>query len=237
MNILAALLAGLLTFLSPCVFPLIPSYISYITGLSIEELSTGDKKATMKKTIVGSLSFILGFTLVFVLLGLTASYAGSLIFQFQNYLRIIGGAIIIFFGLFLAGVFNFKFMNFEARVHFKGKPIGILGSFLFGMTFAAGWVPCVGPVLSTILILASTTGSRFYGGFLLFVYCIGLGAPLFLSAVLFNYFLVAYKRIAKYLNVITVISGIVLIIIGVLLISDNLVVLSRYAPDIIKIKE
>jgi cytochrome c-type biogenesis protein len=236
MKMFAAFIAGMLTFLSPCVFPLIPSYISYITGFSLEELSSGDKKAMMGRTIAGSLSFIAGFTLIFVLLGVMASIAGSYVYQFQTILRIAGGVIIIFFGLFLSGVLNLKFLNFEAKVHFKGKPVGIIGSFLFGMTFAAGWVPCVGPVLSSILILAASSGSRFYGGALLLVYCLGLGLPLFLSAVLFNYFLVAFKRVIKYLNVIKVVAGITLVIIGILLVTDNLSMFSRYSPQFFNIQ-
>ena len=236
MNLFIAFVAGLLTFFTPCVFPLIPSYISYITGFSIEELSRGDTRLLLNKSILGSLCFILGFSIIFILLGFSASFAGSLIFEFQNYLRIIGGIIIIFFGLTLTGLFKINLLNIEKRIGIKDKPVGYAGSFILGMTFAAGWVPCVGPILSSILILASTSGSRFFGGLLLFSYCFGLGAPIFMSAVAFNYFLSVYKGVTKHLILISIASGVILIIIGSLLVTDNLIAFSNYVTYLLSFK-
>jgi len=227
MRIVVAFLAGIATFFTPCVFPLIPSYISYVTGFSIDELSKGDKKLVLKRSVTGTFLFILGFTIVFVLMGFTASFAGNLILAFQNYLRVIGGILIVFFGLMMTGVLDIKFLEIEKRFHLKEKPIGHFGALLLGMTFAAGWMPCVGPILSSILIIAATTGSRFYGGILLFAYCIGLGIPILISAIAFNYFLTVFKGTVRYIRTISIISGIILIAIGILLIIDSLVLLSN----------
>jgi len=228
MNLFIAFIEGLLTFFTPCVFPLIPLYISYITGLSIDELSRRDAKQLLFKSVTGSLLFISGFSVIFVLLGFSASYAGSLVFEFQNYLRVIGGAVIVFFGLILTGILNIAPFNIEKRINLKSKPVGFIGALLLGMTFAAGWVPCVGPILSSILIVASTSDTRFYGGLLLFSYCLGLGLPIFLSAVAFDYFLAVHRKTTKYLRAISVISGIILMIIGLLLVTDNLTSISNY---------
>jgi len=228
MNLFIAFLEGLLTFFTPCIFPVVPSYISYITGFSIEELSQRDTKRLLYKSITGSLHFILGFSIVFILLGFSASYAGSLVFDFQDYLRVIGGAVIVFFGLTMTGLLSIAPLNIEKRISIKNKPVGFIGALLLGMTFAAGWVPCVGPILSSILIVASTSGTRLYGGLLLFSYCVGLGLPIFLSAVAFDYFLAVYKNTIKYLRAISVISGIVLMIIGLLLMTDSLTSISNY---------
>jgi len=228
MNLFIAFIEGLLTFFTPCVFPLIPLYISYITGLSIDELSRRDAKQLLFKSVTGSLLFISGFSVIFVLLGFSASYAGSLVFEFQNYLRVIGGAVIVFFGLILTGILNIAPFNIEKRINLKSKPVGFIGALLLGMTFAAGWVPCVGPILSSILIIASTSETRFYGGLLLLSYCIGLGLPIFFSAVAFDYFLVVFKRTKNYSRAISVLSGIILIIAGSLLMTDNLTSISAY---------
>ncbi len=228
MNFFVAFLAGLLTFFSPCVFPLIPSYISYVTGFSVDDLSHGDKKLLLKRSIFGSLSFILGFSIIFILMGISASFAGSLIFQFQNYIRVVGGAVIVFFGLAMTGLLTIRSLETEKRFGMKNKPVGYAGALILGMTFAAGWVPCVGPILSSILTIAATSGSRFYGGLLLFSYCLGLGSPILVSAVAFNYFLALYRHIVKYLRLISVVSGVLLIFIGLLLMTDNLTWLSDH---------
>jgi len=228
MNIAIAFLAGLLTFFTPCVFPLIPSYLSYIAGCSIEDLSGGDRKLLMEKCVYGSIYFILGFTVIFVTLGVLASVAGNLLYGLQTYLRLVGGVLIIIFGLMLTGIIHFGFLEQEHRPFLKDKPAGYLGAFFFGMTFAAGWVPCVGPLLSAILLIASTAGSRFFGGILLFFFCLGLGLPILISAVAFNYFLSFYKNIVRYLGVIQIVSGVILILIGILLITDNLTLITSY---------
>ncbi len=236
MNIAVAFLAGILTFFTPCVFPLIPSYISYITGSSLEELAKGRKEGLFVRSICGSLSFILGFSLIFVLFGVCASFAGSLVYDLQNYIRIIGGVVIIIFGLVMTGLIDFKFLEIEKRFNLNNKPVGYFGAVLLGMTFAAGWAPCVGPILSSILIIASTSGSRFYGGILLLSYSLGLGLPILISAVAFNYFLSAYKSVVKYLRVISIISGAILIIIGLLLVMDNLTLITSFFYNMFSVR-
>jgi cytochrome c-type biogenesis protein len=232
MNLFVAFLAGILTFFSPCFFPLVPSYISYITGSSIEELSAGNKAHLFKRSMMGSLFFVMGFSVIFILLGILASFAGSLVYEFQNYLRIVGGIVVIFFGLTLTGILKIRSLETEKRFGIKNRPAGYAGAFFLGMTFAAGWVPCVGPILSSMLAIASTSGSRFFGGLLLLSYCIGLGVPVIASVAAFDYFLVFYRKAVKRLKYVSVICGVILIITGVLLISDSLTPISGYLNNL-----
>jgi cytochrome c-type biogenesis protein len=207
-----------------------------MTGFSIEELSAGNRRNLLNKSMLGSLCFITGFSIIFILLGFSASFAGSLVFEFQNYLRIIGGLMIMFFGLTLAGILRIRSLEIDRRFSMKNMPVGYAGAVIMGMTFVAGWVPCVGPILSSILTIASTSGSRSFGGLLLFSYCLGLGLPIFISAVAFNYFLVIYRKTVKHLKLISIISGAVLILIGLLLMTDNLSSLSDYLTYLLMFK-
>lgn len=232
MNIFVAFLAGILTFFSPCFFPLIPSYISYMTGSSIDELSIGGRSRLLNRSVLSSICFVSGFSIIFVLLGILASFAGSLAYEFQNYLRVIGGVLIIFFGLTLTGMLNIRFLEIEKRFSVKNGPVGYAGALVLGMTFAAGWVPCVGPMLSSMLAIASTSGSRSFGGLLLLSYCLGLGVPVVASVVAFDYFLVFYRNAVKHLRIISVISGCILITVGILLISDTLTLFSAYLNNL-----
>jgi cytochrome c-type biogenesis protein len=167
-SLIAAFSAGLLSFVSPCVLPLVPSYISYITGLSVEQLTDASERVKFKKAIVlNSLLFILGFSSVFIAFGASASFLGQILITHQDLIRRIGGVLIIVFGLYLLGVLNLKFLKMEHRYQFRNRPAGYLGSFLIGVAFAAGWTPCVGPVLGSILLYASTTDSLFSGVVLL----------------------------------------------------------------------
>ncbi len=219
-TILTAFIAGFLSFLSPCVLPLIPSYISYITGITFGELT---QEALPRKirflTAVHSLLFIAGFTAVFVLLGLSFTLLGNTVLRHRLIIERIGGIIVILFGLHIAGAINLNFLRREKKVEIKTKPLGYLGSFLVGATFSLGWTPCVGPILSSILILSSTAGEVKQGAALLLSYSLGLGAPFFLSSVLINNFLAYFGRIKRYLRVISVISGIFLVIVGLLILT------------------
>src|SRR5215211_6736280 len=182
-SVFAAFGAGLLSFVSPCVLPLVPSYISYITGLSLERLMDAQERQRFRRTIiVNSLLFIAGFSSVFIAFGASASLIGQLLITYQDHIRRLGGLLIIVFGLYLLGVLNIRFFNTEKRLHFGTRPAGYLGSFLIGIAFAAGWTPCVGPVLGTILLYASTTDSLSSGIVLLSAYSLGLGLPLFATA-------------------------------------------------------
>ena len=178
-----AFLAGVLSFLSPCVLPLVPSYVSFITGISFEDLREGaDRKKIHFLTITNSLTFIAGFSTVFIALGASSSAVGRFFFEYQDWIRINGGVLVIFFGLFVSGVIRMDFLTRERKFHMTGKPAGYIGSFFVGMTFAAAWTPCIGPILGTILLYASSQGSAAYGFKLLAVYSLGLALPFFLSS-------------------------------------------------------
>ena len=228
-----AFLAGVLSFLSPCVLPLVPSYVTYITGMSFEEITAAvDKKRVRYLTITNSLAFVLGFSVVFIALGASTSYIGHLFRQYQDTIRIAGGVLIIIFGLFISGILKLDFMMKDAKFHLRGKPAGYAGTFLVGIVFAAGWTPCIGPILGGILLYASSSGSTIFGVKLLAFYSLGLAIPFLLSALAFNTFLSYTKGVLKHMKLIMAISGIVLIIFGVLLLTDRVSQLSTWFPDL-----
>ncbi|MEK6655931.1 MAG: cytochrome c biogenesis protein CcdA, partial [Nitrospirota bacterium] len=215
MSLFLAFSAGLFSFLSPCVLPLVPSYVSYITGLSFEDLTNKTERTDiLKTTVINSLLFILGFSVVFISLGASASYIGKLMVSYQDIIRKVGGVIIIIFGLFIMGILKMNFLQVEKKMHIKSKPAGYVGSFLVGIGFAAGWTPCVGPILGSILLYASTSGSVATGIKLLTIYSIGLALPLFISAIAINSFLSYFKRFHKYIRIITIASGMLLVFLG-----------------------
>ena len=212
--------AGVLSFLSPCILPLIPIYISYITGISIEQLQ--ESKNTLKIFII-SLFFISGFTLIFVLMGASATAIGNFILKKKNILRIIGGIIIIIFGLHLIGILKIKKLYTEKRIVLKNKKTGYLSSFLLGMAFSAGWTPCVGPVLSSILIIAANEKTVLRGIILLFTYSIGIGIPFLITSLLLNKLLNFFNKIKKHYRVIEIIMGFLLVILGVLFLLNKFI--------------
>ena len=228
-----AFLAGVFSFLSPCVLPLVPSYVSFITGVSFEDLKEGtDRKKIRFLTITNSLAFICGFSLIFVALGASSSAVGQFFFNYQDWIRIVGGVLVILFGLFISGIIKMDFLTRERKFHMSGKPAGYIGSFLVGMTFAAAWTPCIGPILGTILLYASSHGSAAYGFKLLSVYSLGLALPFFLSSLMFNSFLSYSAKIRKYMRVVMLLSGALLIVFGILLLTNNVRLLSSLFPDI-----
>jgi cytochrome c-type biogenesis protein len=221
--------AGLLSFASPCVLPLVPSYITYITGVSFKELTDAEARSKLRwATIFHSLFFIMGFSLIFILMGASASYLGQLLTEYQSWIMKAGGVLIILLGIQFTGIINIPFLQMEKRFEMRRKPLGYVGSFLVGIAFAAGWTPCIGPILSTILIYASTTKSFTTGILLLTYYSIGLGIPFFLSSLAFNSFLSAFDKIKRYMRVITIISGLFLIGIGILFLTDTFKDINSY---------
>ncbi|MBE0426021.1 MAG: cytochrome c biogenesis protein CcdA [Nitrospirae bacterium] len=227
-----AFLAGVLSFLSPCVLPLVPSYVSFITGLSFKDLTTAiDRRKIRHLTLTNSFAFIGGFSFVFIALGVSSSAIGLFLFEYLDLIRIIGGVLVIIFGLFIAGFLKLDFLLKDKKIHLSGKPAGYIGTFIIGMTFAAGWTPCIGPILGTILLYAGSKGSAIYGLKLLSVYSLGLAIPFFISALAINTFLSYSPKIAKYMRVIMIISGLLLIIFGVMLLTDKIRVLARLIPD------
>jgi len=227
-----AFLAGVLSFLSPCVLPLLPSYVSFITGISFEDLTAGvDRKRIRHLTITNSLCFILGFSAVFMALGASSSAIGKVLFEYQEWIRMIGGFLIIIFGLFVAGFLKLDFLMRDKKLHLSGKPMGYVGTALVGMTFAAGWTPCIGPILGTILLYASTQGSALYGIKLLAVYSLGLALPFFVASLGINTFLSYSKKLIKYMRVVMVGSGLLLILFGVMLLTNRVRELASLMPD------
>jgi cytochrome c-type biogenesis protein len=214
--------AGLLSFLSPCVLPLIPSFLVYITGLSFEQLMQETQTKPMRRTaIIHATAFILGFSAVFILFGASATAAGQLLLTYQAEIRQIGGALIVLFGLYLMGVLNLRFLMVEKRLNLQRRPAGTIGTFLVGCAFAAGWTPCVGPILGSILLVASTSSSVVGGMELLAFYSLGLAIPLFLAALSLGAFLGYAKRLNRYLKPVSVASGVFLVLLGVMFFTNE----------------
>lgn len=227
-----AFLAGVVSFLSPCVLPIVPSYVSFISGVSFEDLTSAQNANKIRLiTFANALLFVLGFSSIFIALGASTSLMGNVLFRYQDWMRIIGGIIVIIFGLFISGLLDFNFLMKEKKFMMQGKPSGYAGSFLVGMTFGAGWTPCIGPILGSILIVATSNASAVEGIRLLSVYSAGLAVPFLLSALLFNSFLSYSNKLLKYMKVIKFIGGLILVAFGLLLISDNLGTVSNWFPD------
>lgn len=226
-SLLAAFTAGLLSFISPCVLPLVPSYVSYITGLSVEQLASEEARHRYRRVIIlNSLLFIGGFSSVFIAFGASASLIGQLLITYQDVIRKLGGILIVVFGLYLLGVLNLSFLRAEKRYHFSNKPAGYLGSFVIGVAFAAGWTPCVGPVLGTILLYASTRDGLMDGVTLLTAYSLGLGLPFFLTAMGVNRFLDYFKQVRVYLWGVSAVSGVFLVVVGVMIYANSLTMIT-----------
>jgi cytochrome c-type biogenesis protein len=228
-SLVAAFSAGLLSFVSPCVLPLVPSYLSYITGLSVEQLTDATERTKFRRAIiVNALLFIAGFSAVFVAFGASATLIGQALITYQDHLRRIGGLLVVAFGLYLLGILNLKFLQVERRFHFHNRPAGYLGSVLIGVAFAAGWTPCVGPVLGTILLYASTQDSLVHGMLLLSAYSLGLGLPLFITALGVDRFLAYFKEVRGYLWGVSTVSGVVLVILGVMIYANSLTLITSF---------
>jgi len=214
--------AGLISFLSPCVLPLIPGYISFISGASLDELLK-NKKINLIPLIL----FTLGFSTVFIIFGAAASYLGQILLQNSETLRIIAGLVIIIFSLQLIGIINISFLNFEKKIYTK-KNNNIWFSFIVGMAFGFGWTPCIGPILGSILALASTEETIFKAVVLLSFYSLGLAIPFILSGYLMQRFLMFSKNFKKNINLVTKGGGIILLITGVLILTNQLQILGYY---------
>ncbi len=227
-SLLIAFTAGILSFISPCVLPLIPSYLTYITGISFDELVDNQSRSVRRRTLFHSLFFILGFTLVFVALGASATYVGNFFQENQTLIRRVGGVIVILLGIHITGLVKLNLLEREKRFEFNNKPLGYLGSVFVGIAFAAGWTPCIGPILASILLYASTSENVSSGIILLVAYSLGLGLPFLISALAFNTFLAYFSRFNRYLRIVSIVSGIFLVIIGLLLIFDCLSIFAHY---------
>ena len=228
LGIPAAFIAGLISFLSPCVLPLVPGYVSMISGASLEQLKEGTEAGLAARVLRNSLAFIIGFTLVFVMLGASATWVGKLLLGQKTIFNIVAGVLIIIFGVHLTGLVKIPLLYREARIHSQSPRRGLAGSFLIGLAFAFGWTPCIGPILAGILTIAATRESVYQGMFLLVIYSAGLGIPFLLTSLGVSRFLKFYTRFRTHLHVVEVVSGVLLIAIGLLIASNRLAMLSGY---------
>ena len=227
MELFIALGAGLISFLSPCVLPLIPGYISYITGTSLNELK--EKKNTNMTPII---LFTMGFSIIFIIFGAASTFLGQVLLQNSYELRIVAGLVIIVFSLQIIGIVNLKFLNFEKRIQTNSNK-NFYSPILIGMAFAFGWTPCIGPILGSILALAATEESINKGIFLLIFYSLGLAIPFILSGYLMQKFLIFSKNFKKNITLISMTGGIILLITGILILTNQLQALGYYLLNVI----
>ncbi|MGH7410284.1 MAG: cytochrome c biogenesis CcdA family protein [Candidatus Methylomirabilis sp.] len=223
-----AFTAGVFSFLSPCVLPLVPSYISFVAGMSLRELEEGKGPKARRAIAVNALLFILGFSAVFIVLGASFSLLGQLLLGSIDLVRKAAGILIILFGLFIAGILKLPFLMRERRLQLQGRPAGYLGAVLVGAAFGAGWIPCVGPILGSVLTLAGTSETAGRGMVLLTAYSLGLGVPFLLSALALNAFNKFFQRFRPYMRIMEVGAGLLLVLVGVLLFTGYLTLLNSY---------
>ena len=224
---LTAFVAGILSFLSPCVLPLVPGYVSLISGATVEDLQAGDRRM-LGTVMLHSLTFILGFSVVFIALGAVATGIGQFANEYHNLLAKVAGIIVIVFGLHLTGLLKIKALYADKRLHDVKGGSSALGSFAVGFAFAFGWTPCIGPILATILVFAGAQETVFKGVLLLAIYSAGLAVPFLLTSLGVDSFLGFYTRFRRHLHTVEVISGVLLIVVGVLIFMNNLKLLSGY---------
>ena len=229
---LVAFSAGLFSFLSPCVLPLFPSYLSFITGMSVDRLTREATAGARTRVLLHSLAFIAGFSVVFVSLGASFSAAGQFFLGYRDWIRVAGGVLIVIFGLYIAGVLRIGLFGRTQQLQIQSKPAGFLGSFLVGLTFAIGWTPCVGPILGSILTLASNDKTVGQGIGLLLCYSAGLGLPFLLSSIALGGFLRFFKRYRPFIPTVERAAGILLIAVGILVVTNYYVLLNSWAASI-----
>jgi cytochrome c-type biogenesis protein len=227
-TLFAAFGAGFLSFISPCVLPLIPGYLSFVSGVSLEEMRGDAGPSARRQVLLTSLAFVLGFSLVFITLGASASVLGRFLLRNNNIIGKVAGVLVIIFGLHTMGIFRIPFLEQQKRMQAGGKPKSIFGAVVVGMAFGFGWTPCIGPILSGILVLAGTKETVREGVVMLAVYSLGLGVPFILTALAINKFFAATGKIRRYYHAIEVTSGALLVVIGVLLFTDRMTIIVRY---------
>lgn len=227
-----AFIAGVLSFLSPCVLPLIPGYISFLSGLSLEELQGGlERRKIIKKACLSSTFFVIGFSVVFISLGASASLMGKFLSAHLKILTKIAGILIVILGLHLLGILKIGWLNIDRRLKIKKFKPGLLGAFLIGLAFAFGWTPCIGPILAGILALAATQETVINGMFLLGVYSLGLGIPFIITGFGVGMFIRFFQRYKRFIRWTESLAGVLLIAIGALIFSNNLTMLLRFVPS------
>ena len=229
LGVAVAFTAGLFSFLSPCVLPLFPSYVSFITGMSVADLTTDLSPVARRRVLIHALAFVLGFSLVFVALGASFSAAGQFLLDYREWIRRIGGTFIVIFGLYIIGLLKIGFFGRTQQWQLREKPAGYLGSLAVGITFAIGWTPCVGPILGAILSLAGTAETVQRGIGLLVAYSAGLGLPFLISAAALGPFLAFFKRYRPFIPTVERVAGVLLVAVGILVATNYYVVLNSWA--------
>jgi cytochrome c-type biogenesis protein len=228
-SVAAAFLAGLFSFISPCVLPIVPGYLSFISGVNVAQFKQGGAPGDLvRRVVLTSLVFVLGFSTVFVALGAAATLVGSLLQEHKKALGMIGGVIVIVLGLHTMGVFKISWLLSEKRANVQSKPLGLLGAYVVGLAFAFGWTPCIGPILGAILLYASQQETVGQGVVLLSAYSAGLGIPFLLSALAVNWFFKASGGLRRSMHAVEVASGVLLVGVGLLLVTDRLTLVASW---------
>jgi cytochrome c-type biogenesis protein len=231
-TLLAAFAAGFLSFISPCVLPLIPGYISFISGMTLEEMQgqsdPASASSSRQRVLLASIAFVMGFTVVFVIMGASATAIGKFVKEYAPIIAKIAGTLLVIFGLHMMGVFRIRLLENDTRVHTNRKPAGPLGAFVVGTAFAFAWTPCIGPILGGILTMAASRDSVGEGMQMLAAYSLGLGIPFLLTSVAINQFFTAAARIRKHYRTIEIVSGVLLILVGLLIFFDQFTLIAKY---------
>ncbi len=228
-TVFGAFLAGILSFASPCVLPLVPPYLGFLAGVSLDQLTgSNDEKANPQRVFLAALFFVLGFSSVFITLGASASLIGQFVTRYLEYFGYVAGVAIIIMGLHFLGVFRISLFYREARVHVERKPAGLLGAYVIGLAFAFGWTPCVGPILAGILFIAGSKDTVFQGAFLLGAYALGLGVPFLAAALFAGPFMQMMGRFKRHMMTVERVMGVMLIVAGVAFLTGQMAALSYW---------
>jgi cytochrome c-type biogenesis protein len=225
----AAFSAGLVSFVSPCVLPIVPGYLSFMSGINLAHLKENETPPGLTRRVgLTSALFVLGFSTVFVALGAAATLVGDALRQYKREFGMVGGVVIILLGLHTAGLLPIKWLLYEKRAEVRGRPLGLLGAYVVGLAFAFGWTPCIGPILASVLFLASQQDTVGRGVLLLVAYSAGLGIPFVVSGFAINGFFAAFARFRRHMRTVEYVAGALLVAVGILLVTDRLTILSRY---------
>ena len=228
-SLFTAFLAGIISFVSPCVLPIVPGYLSFISGINVAQLRGAEApKELARRVAITSAAFVLGFSTVFVALGAAATYVGYLLQQYKRGLGVVGGVVIIVLGLHTAGILPIQWLLYQKRAEVKSRPLGLLGAYVVGLAFAFGWTPCIGPILGAILLYASQQETVGQGVLLLSAYSLGLGIPFILSGLAINGFFAAFSRLRRHMKAVEYVSGALLVGVGLLLVTGRLTLLANF---------